>query len=374
MNCVGRLIAACTLAAATAGCSAPYYWQAIGGQLELLRKREPIGEVIADPATDSGLKDTLARVEAIRRFAVEELALPDNDSYTTYVALDRPYVVWNVVATEEFSVDPERWCFPFAGCVAYRGYFHRRAAERFAAKLAADGLDTHSGGSNAYSTLGYFADPVLSTMVAGGEQYIASLIFHELAHQRLYVKSDSEFSEAFAMVVEELGTERWLSQHGTEADLDRYRARRRRRMEFGELIAAQQQRLRAIYASGAPPEQLRADKERAFETLRHEYEALRASWGGIADYDAWFAQPLNNATLASVATYTRWVPALRARLEQVGLKELYADAAAIAELDAAARAERLRTWENGGRTTSVARPYPNASAPTGCDCPAEPRG
>lgn len=374
MNSVARFIAACTLVTATAGCAAPYYWQAIGGQLELLRKREPIVEVIANPNTDPKLKQTLARVEAIRRFAVEELALPDNDSYTTYVALDRPYVVWNVVATDEFSVDPQRWCFPFAGCVAYRGYFDREAAERFAAKLAADGLDTHSGGSNAYSTLGYFADPVLSTMVAGGEQYIASLMFHELAHQQLYVKSDSEFSEAFAMVVEELGTERWLSQHGTAADLDRYRARRRRRMEFGELIAGQQKRLRAIYASGAPPEQLRADKERAFETLRREYEALRASWGGIADYDAWFNQPLNNATLASVATYTRWVPALRARLEQVGLKEFYADAAAVAELDAPLRAERLRAWETGARTTSVARPYPNASGLTGCDCPAEPRG
>lgn len=374
MISIGRFITACTLAATTAGCSAPYYWQAIGGQLELLRKREPIAEVIADPKTDPKLKHTLARVEAIRRFAVEELALPDNDSYTTYVALDRPYVVWNVVATEEFSVDPRRWCFPFAGCVAYRGYFDKDAAERFAAKLAADGLDTHSGGSNAYSTLGYFADPVLSTMVRGGEQYIASLIFHELAHQQLYVKSDSEFSEAFAMVVEELGTERWLSQHGTPADLDRYRARRQRRVQFGELIAAQQKRLRALYGSGASPERLRADKERAFDTLRREYEALRASWGDIADYDAWFAQPLNNATLASVATYTRWVPALRARLEQVGLAEFYADAAAVAELDAPQRAARLRAWEAAGRTTSLSRAYPNASARAGCDCPAEPRG
>jgi len=374
MASFGRVIVAGALVAATCGCSAPYYWQAIGGQLELLRKREPIAEVIADPATDPELRTTLARVEAIRRFAVEELALPDNDSYTTFVALDRPYVVWNIVATEEFSVDPKRWCFPFAGCVAYRGYFDREAAERYAAKLAADGFDTHSGGSNAYSTLGYFADPVLSTMVAGGEQYIASLMFHELAHQQLYVKSDSEFSEAFAMVVEELGTERWLTLHGTPADLDRYRARRKRRAEFGELIAAQQKRLRALYSSGASEAQLRADKERAFDTLRREYEALRARWGGVADYDAWFAQPLNNATLASVATYTRWVPALRARLEQVGLTQFYADAADVAELDAPQRAERLRAWEAAGRTTSLSSAYPNASARAGCDCRVEPRG
>jgi predicted aminopeptidase len=373
MISVGRAIASCMLAALTSGCAAPYYWQAIGGQLELLRKREPIVEVIADPATDPKLRETLERVAEIRRFAVDELGLPSNDSYTTYVELDRPYVVWNVVATEEFSVDPRRWCFPFAGCVAYRGYFDREAAERFAAKLAAKGFDTHSGGSTAYSTLGYFADPVLSTMVAGGEQYVASLIFHELAHQRLYVKSDSEFSEAFAMVVEEVGTERWLAAHGTPEDLERYRVRRKRRLEFGELIAAQQRRLRALYASGASPDELREGKKQAFDTLRREYEALKASWGGSSEYDAWFAQPLNNATLASVATYTRWVPALRARLEQVGLTAFYADAAAVAELDAPLREERLRSWESG-RTTSLSRSYPTASARAGCECPAEPRG
>jgi putative aminopeptidase len=144
MNRFGKALGVCALAAATSSCAAPYYWQAIGGQIELLRKREPIDEVIADPAADPTLKSTLARVETMRRFAVDELDLPSNDSYTTYVALDRPYVVWNVVAAEEFSVDPQRWCFPFAGCVAYRGYFDKARADRFAAKLAEDGLDTSS--------------------------------------------------------------------------------------------------------------------------------------------------------------------------------------------------------------------------------------
>jgi predicted aminopeptidase len=338
----------------TAGCAAPYYWQAIGGQLELLRKREPIDEVVADPNVDPLLKSTLTRIAAIRRFAVDELQLPSNDSYTTYVALDRPYVVWNVVATEEFSVDPQRWCFPIAGCVAYRGYFDKRAADRFANELAADGFDTHSGGSTAYSTLGYFADSVLSTMVNGGEPYVASLLFHELAHQKLYVKDDSAFSEAFAMVVEELGTERWLSQNGMSADLETYRVRRERRAQFGELIAAQQARLRAIYASGAPAQQLRQAKELAFETLRGEYDRLKAgSWHGNTDYDAWFAQPLNNATLASVATYTNWLPALRGRLRAVGLTAFYADAAAVANLDAEERAERLRAWDAQANTAGA---------------------
>ncbi len=353
-----KALAVCAVALLCAGCAAPYYWQAIGGQLELLRKRQPIDEVIADPAVDPTLKNTLTRITAMRRFAVDELQLPRNDSYTSYVALDRPYVVWNVVATEEFSVDPRRWCFPFAGCVAYRGYFNREAADRFANGLAAEGLDTHSGGSTAYSTLGYFADPVLSTMVNGGEQYVASLLFHELAHQKLYVKDDSEFSEAFASVIEELGTELWLEQQGMSAELERYRVRRERRAQFGELIAAQQARLRAIYSSGATEAQLRADKARAFDALRGEYEKLKAeSWQGNTDYDAWFAQPLNNATLASVATYTSWLPALRARLREVGLAAFYADAAAVAKLDAAERTQRLREWgapaASGSVTSSV---------------------
>jgi predicted aminopeptidase len=359
MKRLAKILSLCALAATTTGCAAPYYWQAISGQFELLRKREPLEDVIADESTDPKLRATLARIETMRRFAVEELLLPDNDSYKSYVALDRPYVVWNVVATQEFSVDPQRWCFPFAGCVAYRGYFDKAAADRFAAKLAADGLDVHSGGSTAYSTLGYFNDPVLSTMVAGGEQYVASLLFHELAHQQLYVKGDSEFSEAFAMVIEELGTERWLNRHGTPADLERYRTRRQRRAQFAELITTQQARLRALYASGAPPEELRERKEQAFATLRLEYEALRAAWAGSSDYDAWFAQPLNNATLASVATYTRWLPALRARIERVGLKQFYADAAELAELDTAERAARLRSWD---AETRVPHAPPNSSA------------
>jgi predicted aminopeptidase len=339
-----RQLALLCVATALSGCAVPFYWQAIGGQLELLRKRTPIEKLVDDPAVDSALRAKLSSVAAIRRFAVDELHLPDNKSYTTYVALDRSYVVWNVVAAKEFSVDPERWCFPFAGCVAYRGFFARDKAERLQAELTAEGLDTYSGGSSAYSTLGYFADPVLSTMVNGGEQYVASLLFHELAHQKLYIKGDSEFSEAYATTIEEFGTERWLMTHGTPADIDRYRQRRQRGADFGALIAAQQSRLREIYTRGDPPEIKRAAKRAAFETLKSDYAGVKARWGGNAEYDAWFAQPLNNATLAAVATYTRWVPVLRARLESRGLDSFYADTGALAELKNDERAERLRGW------------------------------
>ena len=331
------LIAAAVVA--LAGCA--FYWQAIGGQIDLLRKRTSIDELLADPAVDAKLKSDLGAVAEIRKFAVTDLLLPDNKSYTTYVALDRPYVVWNVVAAEEFSVDPKRWCFPFAGCVSYRGFFDRADAERFEKELATKGYDTSSGGSDAYSTLGYFADPVLSTMIGSGQQAVASLLFHELAHQKLYVKDDSEFSEAFATAIEEYGTERWLVAHRDEAGLAAYRRRLNHRSDFAALVSAQQARLRAVFATNETVEQKRADKAHAFDAMRADYAVVKQGWGGTGDYDAWFAQPLNNATLAAVATYRRWVPALRARIDARGLEGFYVEMSELAKLEVAERAARL---------------------------------
>jgi predicted aminopeptidase len=333
-----------------AGCA--FYWQAIGGELDLLRKRTPIDKLLADPAVDAKTKTELTAVAEIRKFAVTDLLLPDNKSYTTYVALDRPYVVWNVVAAEQFSVQPKRWCFPVAGCVAYRGFFDRADAERFEKELVSEGYDTSSGGSSAYSTLGYFADPVLSTMLGGGELYVASTLFHELAHQKLYVKNDSEFSEAFATAIEEYGTERWLVARGNDTALAAYQRRLAHRADFAKLIATQQDRLRAVFATNEPVEQKRADKAHAFDTMRADYAALKERWGGSGEYDAWFAQPLNNAALASVATYRRWVPALRARIDAVGLAEFYADAAELAKLKAPERAARLEGWRTAELSAS----------------------
>jgi len=355
---LSRAVALIAATTALAGCALPFYWQAIGGQIELLRKRTPIETLLADPGLDPSLKTALGAVADIRKFAVADLLLPDNDSYTTYVDLERPYVVWNVVAADEFSVDPKRWCFPFAGCVAYRGFFDRENAEEFQAQLAHEGYDTYSGGSSAYSTLGYFADPVLSTMIGGGEQYVASLLFHELAHQKLYVKDDSEFSEAFATTIEEYGTERWLAAHGKEGALDAYHRRLRYRADFAELIRVQQTRLRAVFAQAEPPEEMRAEKARAYDAMRADYASLKQAWGGNGDYDTWFAQPLNNATIASVATYRRWVPVMRARLEELGLEGFYAEMSDLAKLNVAQRAARLQSGLN--TFSAPARPSPQA--------------
>lgn len=345
-----RLAFVAGLALGVSGCGLPYYWQAVSGQIGLLRQRTPIDTALADANLDAEVKRRLSAVSDIRQFAVDRLQLPDNDSYTSYVDLDRSYVVWNVIAAEEFSVDPMRWCFPFAGCVAYRGYFDRAAAESYQARLAARGLDTYSGGASAYSTLGYFADPVLSTMLEGGDEYVAALLFHELAHQRLYIKDDSEFNEAFASTIEEFGMELWLRETQAAADLDRYRARLARRTEFGALVARQQSRLREIYAGNGDEERMRAAKTAAFALMRDEYEELKRRWDGASEYDDWFEQSMNNATLAAVATYRQWLPALKQRLAAVGLSEFYTDAERLADLSSAERQAWLTAWASGEST------------------------
>jgi predicted aminopeptidase len=333
------------LTAAVNSCAMPFYWQAIGGQIEMLRKRTPIDEVLADPGTSDRVKDALADVESIRGFAVHELGLPDNKSYTTYADLGRSYVVWNVVATQEFSVVPKHWCFPFAGCVSYRGFFEQDRARRYQQSLEKAGFDTYLGGSTAYSTLGYFKDPILNTMIGGSEQSIASVLFHELAHQRLYVKDDSAFSEAFAMAVEEYGTEEWLQSRGDVEGLARYRKRVHRRSQFAQLVAKQQGRLRDVFAQPVSAEEKRKAKAEAYARMRDDYRALKASWGGASDYDDWFAQPLNNAALAAVATYRRWLPTLKARLERLGVEDFYAEMERLASMTKADRQLVLQAWD-----------------------------
>ncbi len=353
MRSMLRIPALLLLFACVNSCAVPFYWQAISGEMELLRKREPIDKVLADPHESERVKNVLGSVKGIKSFAVHELGLPDNKSYTTYADLGRDYVVWNVVATPEFSIVPEHWCFPFAGCVSYRGFFSEDRARRFAKAMKKQGLDTYLGGSTAYSTLGHLDDPILNTMVDGGERYLASVLFHELAHQRLYVKNDSAFDEAFAMTIEEYGTQKWLEAQGDVEGLAQYRLTLRRRAEFAELVERQQARLQRLFAMPIPATEKRADKAEAYAKMRSEYQTLRKSWDGGPNYDGWFSQPLNNASLAAVATYRRWLPTLEARLERLGLAGFYAEMERLAHLTTAQRALVLEAWDDKSSPADV---------------------
>ena len=333
-------------ALALSGCETlSYYAQAIGGHLELMGRARPVGEVLADQTTPAALREQLALALRLREFASRELGLPDNGSYRRFADLARPFAVWNVVAAKEFSVEAVESCFPVAGCVTYRGFFNRSDAERHAERLRAKGFDAAVLGIPAYSTLGVFADPLLSTFVGWPEAELARLLFHELAHQLIYVKDDSSFNESFAVVVEREGVRRWFSENGREADLRRYREARERERELAQRIEATRAELRALYASGTAPEIMRERKRVAFEALAADPVFQRYA-------NRQQIKP-NNALLASFATYLQRVPAFERLLARDGgrLERFYADVRALAALDKSARERQLQRYEIGMSTT-----------------------
>lgn len=292
------------------GCSTlGYYGQSVAGHMELLAERRPIQDWLDDPATSDELRARLMFVRAVREFASRELALPDNGSYRSYADLQRPYVVWGLTAAPELSLEPVRWCYPFVGRLSYRGYFAEADALAHAERLAAQDYDVHVQGVPAYSTLGWFDDPVLNTMLHWSDANLAGLIFHELAHQVVYIADDTAFNESFAVAVERAGVQRWMAQRRSAADYAEYLAQYERREAFIGLILATRARLERLYASPRPADEKRAAKRREFAQLQAAYTALRQSWGGHDDYGAWLAGGMNNAALNSVATYEAYVPA-----------------------------------------------------------------
>ena len=338
-----RSFVAALILPALSGCgTVEFYWQGFAGQLDLITRARPLAEVIA-ATPDARLRKQLESVEAIRSYASRELALPDNGSYTRYVDLGRPFVVWNVFAAPELSLAPRQWCFPIAGCVNYRGYFAEAGARAEAARLAADGDDVHLGGVPAYSTLGFFDDPVLSTFINYREPDLARLIFHELAHQVVYVKDDTAFNESFAVAVEEEGLKRWLAARKERPDAGAYAAYVARgdrlRAEFRALVRRTRDRLAALYDSDANDADKRAGKAAAFGQMRADYEALKAGWDGVPAFDRWFAAGANNAGIAAAGLYADLVPQFAALIGAEGrdLPRFYARVKALAALPKAER-------------------------------------
>lgn len=295
-----------------------YYYQAVNGQIEILRKAQPINAIVADPSTDKALKDTLSRVILLRKFASRILKLPDNGSYMNYADLKRPYVVWNVYATPEFSTKLKEWCFVGAGCVEYRGFFSKEKAGHFADELRNKGYDVHVGGIRAYSTLGWFDDPVLNTFIDFSEIQLARLIFHELAHQVVYVQDDTEFNESFATMVELGGTRRWLENNGTSEQQDTFYAGQRGEITFTRLVLKYQKRLNKLFSSDVNDSEKRIDKLNIFSELLREFSKLKDTNKALSSYDQWFELQMNNALLSTISTYTKHVPKFRSLLSQQG--------------------------------------------------------
>ena len=301
---------------ALSGCGIGYLIQAGQGQWQVLRARQPLDKVIASDSTDALLKARLEMVREARDFASRELRLPDNGSYRSYSVLGRPYVVWNVVAAPEFSVEPKRWWFPVTGSVAYRGYFRESNARHFAAGLAAEGYDTLVGGVSAYSTLGRFNDPLLDTMLPYGDLQLVGTIFHELAHQLIYVKNATEFNEAFAMSVEREGVARWLKSKGRGDELIDYRSRQEQQAQIIQRFADGRAQLAALYRESLPVAERRARKQKSLGAVSAGVRQLEEQLGIHTGYDAWLDEGLNNAHLASIATYFDCVPGFERLLAQ----------------------------------------------------------
>jgi predicted aminopeptidase len=313
-----RLAAGASALLLAVGCqSLSYYTQAIGGHLKLMAHARPIGDWLADPDLDPQLRQRLETARRIREFATRELGLPDNGSYLAYAELDRSAAIWNVFAAPVFSVEPKAECFPFTGCVSYRGFYSEADARRHADKLRAEGFDVYLGGVPAYSTLGWFDDPLLSTFIRYPDAQLARLVFHELSHQVAYAHGDTTFNESFAVTVEEEGVRRWLAAEGRSAELAAFRATQARQREFAERVSQVRERLATVYKMNLTPEAMLVHK-------RGEWERLRMSYPGIP------AEP-NNAFLASIAAYTELVPAFENLLAESGdLKSFYRRVQALA--------------------------------------------
>lgn len=312
---IGLLLAA---SVCLAGCDLSYYWQAAQGQMDLLQRREPIAELVQQPETPAELKEKLQYILHVREFASTQLNLEVDNNYASYADLERPFVVWNVFATQPLSMQNEHWCFPIAGCVPYRGYFAESAANEFANDLASQGLDIYVGGVPAYSTLGWFDDAVLNTFIQRDALSLAGLLFHELAHHTFYVAGDSTFNESFASTVEDLGLERWIQHANLQQLQPAYAIARQRQSQFLELVLQNRAEREALFASGQSTADKHAGKQALQAKLRQEYATLKSSWGGYSGYDGWFAGPLNNAQLSTVATYHQLEPGFRALFEQSG--------------------------------------------------------
>lgn len=344
-----RLPAAILLAMLAAGCAQlAYYGQAANGEFTLLDRARPIDDWLADSGIDASLRAKLQSTRQMRRFAVSELGLPDNRSYTEYADLKRPFALWNVVAAPALSLEPKQWCFPIAGCVNYRGYFNQSAALKFANGLRRQGYDVQVSGVPAYSTLGWFNDPLLSTFIRYPDGELARLIFHELAHQTVYAKDDTQFNESFATAVEQVGVERWLQAAGNQKNRDAYVKFEGRKKEFVALLLQYRQRLASNYVSDLSDTQKLQQKAAIFLALQADYQVLKTKWGGYTGYDRWFAEPLSNAHLALVATYYELVPGFKALLaQQHTFPKFYV---AVARLAALSKDERHRQLEELAKT------------------------
>ena len=373
MNCIQKMarrkkwllvVLLAIVIAAVPGCrTIGYYSQAAKGQYQIFAHQKRIDQLIADPQTPAPLRSQLQLIEQLRAFAKDQLKLPVDGHYLKYVDVHRPYVVWNVQAAPEFSLQPRTWWYPVVGRLEYRGYFSGSGATNYAKHFAKKGDDVYVDGVEAYSTLGWFKDPILNTFINLSEPELAEVIFHELGHQRVFARGDTDFNEAYATTVGQEGAHRWLRASGKTDLIARYEAALHRNDQFVHLIMSTREELEKIYGDTLdkdgkvkaaktpplPPAQLNEAKKRVFADLRTNYQKLKLSWGGYSGYDDWFARELNNAQLNTIANYYDFLPAFERLLQMNGgnMEKFYVEVERLSKIDKDERHQWLRNLAQG---------------------------
>ena len=334
------ILSAFTVSACT---SFGYYMDLMAGHSELLEQQKPIVDILAEDDIKPKIRNLLQTSQKIRDFASKELHLPENDSYRMYADLKRRYAVWNVVAAKEFSVEPRKWCFLFVGCLSYRGYFSKKDATDYANELKKEGYDVYVAGASAYSTLGWFDDPLLNTMMYKSEARRAGIIFHELAHQVVYIDDDSAFNEAFATAVEEEGIHRWMTKTGKTKQYEAHLLDKKRDTQLNQLLQDTREKLNVLYATKMSIEEKRKGKKHLFSLMQNKYQKIKKAWGGHNAFDKWMSQDLNNAHLLLISTYHELVPTFKAvlRKENNDLKKFYLAVEKLGEFDKKTRENKL---------------------------------
>ncbi len=323
--------------------TARYYSQAVRGHSRIIFNQRPIDEWLKDEQLEAAQKQKLQLVQAALKYAEQELGLPSNGSYTKYVDTGRDYVVWNVIATPQYSISPLQQCFLVAGCVSYRGFYALDDAKAYADKLKQAGNDVYVGGVSAYSTLGWFADPLLNTMLRHHDDSLVSTLFHELAHQQVYLKGDTAFSESFATAVEEMGLQAWLQQKGQASQWQDYYKRQQAVAGVVAMILRHRTELGIAYKKAqGDATRLAAVKRKAFAALKSDYATLQANGGGTKGFDRWFASNINNASLVSFADYNTWVKAfIQLREDSASWADFYAQVEQLSKLNKGEREQAL---------------------------------
>ena len=336
-----------------------FYGQAVKGQYQIFAHQESIDKLMATAGTPERLKQRFELLRDLRSFASKQLNLPTDNHYRKYVDVHRPFVVWNVEAAPELSMEPKTWWYPLLGSLEYRGYFSKTGATNYAADLRKKGYDVSVGGVEAYSTLGWFKDPVLNTFIFEDDAELAEIIFHELGHQRLFARGDTDFNEAFATTVGQEGARRWLKARGDTPGLKAYLAHLDRSSQFVHLVMSTRARLETLYGdertedgkikaskkkNPVAQEELRREKNRILQEMLAEFSKVKANWGGDTEYDGWFTHPINNAHLNSVAAYYDFVPAFEQILDanKGDLEQFYKAAEVLSKKPKSERHEQLR--------------------------------